>query len=121
MRMGASCWLLDEKGVSTSLVQTDYTFPTGTVSVVLDEKGSPSYDITQPAAWDFIHPENGMTDRVKEADALVFGSLACRNERTKRTLLSSSTSPKSGARREPARACFTQKTSWKPCFRMPTS
>ncbi len=78
---------LDKKGVSTHLVQADHTFPTGTVNVVLDEKGSPSYDIVQPAAWDFIHPDNEMTDTVKEADALVFGSLACRNDRTKRTLL----------------------------------
>jgi fructokinase len=77
---------LDEKGVSTRLVQTDETFPTGIVNVVLDEKGSPSYDIVQPAAWDFIHPVTEMTDTVKEADALIFGSLACRNERTKRTL-----------------------------------
>ncbi len=78
---------LAKKGVSTHLVQTDHTFPTGTVNVVLDEKGSPSYDISQPAAWDYIHPDNVMTNTVKEADALVFGSLACRNERTKRTLL----------------------------------
>jgi fructokinase len=77
---------LNEKGVSTRLVQVDETFPTGIVNVVLDEKGSPSYEIVQPAAWDFIHPVTEMTDTVKEADALVFGSLACRNERTKRTL-----------------------------------
>ena len=77
---------LNEKGVSTCLVQKDETFPTGIVNVALDEKGSPSYDIVQPAAWDFIHPVTEMTDTVKEADALVFGSLACRNERTKRTL-----------------------------------
>ncbi len=78
---------LNTKGVSTHLVQSDHTFSTGTVNVVLDEKGSPSYDIVQPAAWDFIHPDSEMLDTVKEADALVFGSLACRNGRTKRTLL----------------------------------
>lgn len=77
---------LNEKGVSTRLVQVDETFPTGIVNVVLDEKGSPSYELVQPSAWDFIHPITEMTDTVKEADALVFGSLACRNERTKRTL-----------------------------------
>ncbi len=78
---------LDDKGISTKLVQTDPTFPTGIVNVVLDEKGSPTYDIVQPSAWDFIHPDNEMTDTVREAEALVFGSLSCRNERTRRTLL----------------------------------
>ncbi len=78
---------LNQKGVSTHLVQTDHTFSTGTVNVVLDEKGSPSYDIVQPAAWDFIHPDSEMLDTVKESDALIFGSLACRSSRTKRTLL----------------------------------
>ncbi len=78
---------LAQKGVAANLVQTDHSFPTGTVNVVLDDNGSPSYDITQPAAWDFIHPENAMTDAVRMASALVFGSLSCRNERTKNTLL----------------------------------
>jgi len=77
---------LNNKGVSTHLIQTDPTYSTGMVNVVLDEKGSPSYDIVQPAAWDFIHPSNEMTDTVKEAEALVFGSLSCRNERSRRTL-----------------------------------
>lgn len=78
--------LLDSKGVSTRFIQTDPNFSTGTVNVSLDENGSPTYDIVQPAAWDFIHPDNEMSDMVKEADALMFGSLACRNERSKSTL-----------------------------------
>lgn len=77
---------LNEKGISGKLVQTDPDLPTGTVNVTLDEKGSPSYDIVNPAAWDFIHPDEEMTESVKSASALVFGSLSCRNERSRLTL-----------------------------------
>ncbi len=78
---------LSDKGIPTNFVQRDHNFPTGTVNVKLDEKGSPSYEIVQPAAWDYIHPEEAAKQAVKEAGTLVFGSLACRTERTKKTLL----------------------------------
>lgn len=77
---------LEDKGVSTSLIQTDPTFPTGTVNVILDNGGSPSYEIVNPVAWDYIRADDKAKDAVKAADALVFGSLACRTERNKRTL-----------------------------------
>ena len=41
----------------------------------LDEKGSPSYEIEMPVAWDFIENTEGGQSAVSEADALVFGSL----------------------------------------------
>jgi fructokinase len=78
---------LKEKGVATDLIQIDHTFPTGVVNVTLDEKGSPSYEIVEPSAWDYIHPDEAAQKAVKNAAALVFGSLACRTERTKKTLL----------------------------------
>ncbi|MDO8368105.1 MAG: carbohydrate kinase [Saprospiraceae bacterium] len=78
---------LQEKGVSTDLVQTDPEYPTGIVNVTLDEKGIPSYEIVQPAAWDHIELTNEMLDTVANADALVFGSLSCRSEHSKKTLL----------------------------------
>lgn len=77
---------LENKGVSTSLIQTDPTFPTGTVNVILDNGGSPSYEIVSPVAWDYIRADDKTKDVVRSADALVFGSLACRTERNKRTL-----------------------------------
>lgn len=78
---------LENIGVSVELIQTDSTFPTGIVNVTLDKNGSPFYEIVSPVAWDYIHPEDKVKDFVKNADALVFGSLACRTERNKRTLL----------------------------------
>ena len=78
---------LKNKNIPVDLIQTDHTFPTGIVKVTLDKKGSPSYEIVQPAAWDYIHPDEAAQKAVKNAAALVFGSLSCRTERTKKTLL----------------------------------
>ena len=77
---------LESKGVSTDLIQTDNTFPTGIVNVMLDSGGYPSYEIVSPVAWDYIRPDDKVKDLVNGSDALVFGSLACRTERNKRTL-----------------------------------
>ena len=77
---------LENKGVSTGLIQTDNTFPTGIVNVMLDSGGYPSYEIVSPVAWDYIRPDDKVKDIVKSANALVFGSLACRTEQNKKTL-----------------------------------
>lgn len=77
---------LENIGVSTELIQTDNTFSTGTVNVTLDANGSPAYEIVSPVAWDYIHPDDKAKDYVRNADALVFGSLASRTERNKNTL-----------------------------------
>lgn len=78
---------LNQKGVDTTLVQTDDNYPTGTVKVTLDAKGSPSYEIVAPVAWDFIHANTANKTAVQSADAFVFGSLAARNETSRNTLL----------------------------------
>jgi fructokinase len=78
---------LQNKGVSTDWVQTDLELPTGVVNVQLDDKGMPQYEIVQPAAWDQIELTEHMPETVRKADALVFGSLSCRSERSKLTLL----------------------------------
>lgn len=78
---------LSQKGVSTDLIQKDYTFPTGVVNVILDEKGSPSYDIVRPVAWDYIHFNDSVLKALENSDMLVFGSLAARNETSANTLL----------------------------------
>ncbi|HAD10811.1 MAG TPA: carbohydrate kinase [Saprospirales bacterium] len=78
---------LEQKGVATDLVQEDHQYPTGTVNIHLDDQGIPSYEIVQPAAWDAIELTESMTEAVRGADALVFGSLACRSEASRNTLL----------------------------------
>ena len=74
-------------GVSTDSIQVDEIFNTGEVLVELNEKGSASYTINYPVAWDKIVciPEDEIM--VKKADALVFGSLICRDSISQISLL----------------------------------
>lgn len=78
---------LTSRNLSTENIQTSNDYQTGIVEVTLDAKGSPSYTIIKPVAWDFIELTDSAKKAVQEADALVFGSLALRNEVSKNTLL----------------------------------
>ncbi len=78
---------LKNHGIKTELIGINETFPTSTVKVYLDEHGSPSYEIVEPVAWDYITINNTQKKAVETADALVFGSLASRTDRSKRTLM----------------------------------
>lgn len=79
---------LKDKGIDTDLVQTDNFYPTSTVKVTLGALGSPSYEIVQPVAWDYLNVSLRNTKAVEGAKAIVYGSLAARTERTRDTLLS---------------------------------
>ena len=76
-----------ENGVSTDAIQVDTTFATGEVLVQLDEKGSASYTINYPVAWDKIEATPEAQKVVTNADALVFGSLVCRDNTSYQSLL----------------------------------
>jgi fructokinase len=67
-------------------LQEDVEFPTGVVNVSLDSNGKPTYKIEPSAAWDFIAHQTDNTRLVHNADALVYGSLACRSEVSKKSL-----------------------------------
>lgn len=69
----------ESHGLSTSAIQIDTTLPTGEVMVQINQKGSATYTINYPVAWDKISctPEDEIL--VKKADAFVFGSLVCRD------------------------------------------
>lgn len=54
-------------------------YPTGTVTVSLDEMGVPSYDIKENVAWDNIPFSEGLRDLARRTRAVSFGSLAQRN------------------------------------------
>ena len=77
---------LNDNAVATLAVQIDEQYKTGKVKVTLDEKGSASYDIMQPRAWDNIQLTDAAITLVKEADIFIYGSLASRNEVTSNTL-----------------------------------
>ncbi|MGL6225672.1 MAG: carbohydrate kinase family protein [Thermoguttaceae bacterium] len=65
-------------GLSTDLVQHCENSPTGTVGVVIDEKGVPTFTIHENVAWDFIRCSEENLNCVNQADAVCFGSLASR-------------------------------------------
>ena len=81
------------RGLSVENIQKN-EHKTGFVEVTLDEKGSPSYKIIEPVAWDFIRLTELAKSTVQAADALVFGSLSLRNEISKKTLLQLQTDAK---------------------------
>ncbi len=82
---GITSFLLS-RGLSIENIQKN-EYQTGIVEVTLDAKGSPSYSIIEPVAWDFIRLTDAAKSTIQVADALVFGSLALRNEISKLTLL----------------------------------
>lgn len=73
--------------IDTNSIQIKENYPTGVVNVRLNEKGNASYDITYPSAWDKIRLSIDDTELVKNADFFIYGSLASRDESTKKTLL----------------------------------
>ena len=79
---------LKEQGLREDLVQLDESLPTGTVEVHLDERRTATYTIREPVAWDAIETSAEIRDAVSGSDALIFGSLACRNKESEDTLLS---------------------------------
>ena len=79
---------VSQNDVSTDSIQVDNTFATGEVLVKLDEKGSASYTINYPVAWDKIEATPEAKNVVTNADALVFGSLVCRDNTSYQSLLS---------------------------------
>ena len=72
--------------IPTDHIQISQEHPTSTVVATVDENNDAHYDIVENVAWDFIEttPENLKSAGI--ADALVFGTLAARNEKTKNTL-----------------------------------
>jgi fructokinase len=79
---------LKEMGLSTGLIQVDEHNPTGYVEVVYGDGEDVHYDIARPVAWDEIKTDDRSAEAVRKSEVLVFGSLACRSETSRSTLLS---------------------------------
>ena len=78
---------IKDKSVDSSNIQIDETYKTGRVNVTLDQNGSATYEIEYPVAWDRIEVTDSNIESVKSSDAFIFGSLACRDDVTKSSLL----------------------------------
>lgn len=77
--------ILTDKGLNLLIERVP--FPTGTVQVSLDDKGVPTYDIRQGVAWDNIPYTDALAKLAKHTAAVCFGSLAQRNETSRKTIL----------------------------------
>lgn len=77
---------IKDVGIDTSCIQVHNEYKTGKVKVMLNEKGSASYDIKYPRAWDKIRLTEINKKAVKNSDAFVFGSLAGRDDSSRGTL-----------------------------------
>lgn len=70
---------IEAAGLRTSGIIASETKPTGAVQVSLRD-GIASYTINEDVAWDHLQVDEKLMKEVAEADALVFGSLALRNQ-----------------------------------------
>jgi fructokinase len=76
---------LGEHGVDKKFLQKDAQHKTGLVRVKVTD-GRPVYDIVRPAAWDFLNWTGEVAALAKAAAAVVFGTLAQRNEKSRITI-----------------------------------
>ncbi|MCK0156807.1 carbohydrate kinase [Cellulophaga sp. F20128] len=77
---------IKEQGVVVDHIQIDEKLKTGKVKVMLNQKGSASYDIKFPRAWDNIQLTKGAQEITKHADAFIYGSLIARDDTSRETL-----------------------------------
>jgi len=86
------------RNLSDQYLQSDSTQPTGTVNVQLNE-GQPTFEITQPAAWDFLEFTEHWKALARSGDAVCFGSLAQRSQVSRETITQFLESTRPGALR----------------------
>ncbi|MEP0212966.1 MAG: carbohydrate kinase [Cellulophaga sp.] len=79
---------IQKQGVNINNLQVDDTLHTGEVKVLLNAKGSATYDIQFPRAWDNIVLTNSTEEIVKSSDAFIYGSLVARDTTSRDTLYS---------------------------------
>jgi fructokinase len=78
---------LEAGGLHSNIVQQDEKLPTCEVTVKLDKDGQATYTIPEPVSWDNIQAVEILTKAAEKASVIVYGSLACREETTRDTLL----------------------------------
>ncbi|HXX27171.1 MAG TPA: PfkB family carbohydrate kinase [Terriglobales bacterium] len=77
---------LSRRGVEIGYLQHDPGFPTGTSKVMISADGQPRFEIGRPAAWDRMEATPEWKELAGEADAVSFGTLAQREEQSRRAI-----------------------------------
>lgn len=75
---------LRNKELNFMIERTPY--PTGTVKVIVDENGSPQYEIVEGVAWDNIPFTEEMEHLARRTKTVCFGSLAQRHHASRETI-----------------------------------
>ncbi len=78
---------VEDRELPTHTFQVDKKYKTGEVLVTLDHENTATYEISGPVAWDFIEYSEKISNEVQQSDAIIYGSLASRNEVSRNTLL----------------------------------
>ncbi|MHC4871470.1 MAG: carbohydrate kinase family protein [Planctomycetota bacterium] len=73
-------------GLTCDYLEKDSEHPTGTVTVELDSEGKPDYTIHENTAWDFIPHTTELIRMASKTDAVCYGSLAQRSEKSRQTI-----------------------------------
>jgi fructokinase len=76
---------LSGTGMNLHISKVDY--PTSTVIVHLTDKGVPTFEICQDVAWDYMKLTDEDLNLAKQTDAVCFGSLAQRNDTSRKAIL----------------------------------
>ncbi|MAG93860.1 MAG: carbohydrate kinase [Planctomycetaceae bacterium] len=82
----ALCGFLSEQGLETDYVQRDAGHATGTVTVETSATGQPTYTIHEDVAWDFMEFTPELETLMGNADAVCFGTLAQRCEKSRHAI-----------------------------------
>ncbi|MGO4772325.1 carbohydrate kinase family protein [Flavobacterium sp. W22_SRS_FK3] len=77
---------VESLGIDTNTISKSIIYPTGLVNVILDKNGSATYNIHYPSAWDKIEMNDYAQKLVSNADVLIYGSLVCRDDVSRKSL-----------------------------------
>ncbi len=77
---------LQKRDIDTGFIESDPDRPTGTVYISQDAQGSPIYDITQNAAWDWLQYDTELDALARRTAAVCFGTLAQRSAETRNAI-----------------------------------
>ena len=78
--------LIDEWGIKKQFLQIDRQYPTSEVIAKMNNGNEVSYEIVFPVAWDFIAKDEAVCNGLNSSVYFIYGSLASRNEVTRKTL-----------------------------------
>jgi fructokinase len=79
---------LKNKRISTEFIQIDNNHPTGKATANLNENKVPNWIIEENCAYDFIKLQNSIDNLIASSDCLYFGTLAQRNNVSRKTIQS---------------------------------